>query len=367
MRYPRLFFWFFAIALTSVFLTAIPVSARYDYIRISDPFLRKVPIAIPAFKGLDGGIPDPELAIEAADIMSETLEFTGYFRFIHREAYLVDADRLEIVIEKINFRDWTGIGAELLVTGGYLIAGDELTLDLRLIDPFEAKLLVGKRYRGRREDRRRMIQRFCSDVVFNLTGNRGIFNSRIAFESTGSGHKEIYLCEFDGHKPRRFSHTENITISPAWSSDGKWLAYTAYAKGKPDIYIKHIKDKHGAVISRKGINITPAWTPGQFTLAATLSFSGDPEIYLLTGGGKIIKRITKSWGIDVSPTWSPDGKQMAFVSNRSGTPQIYIRHMDTGQVKRLSFEGRYNTSPSWSPRGDRIAYTGSVNGSSISI
>ena len=46
-------------------------------------------------------------------------------------------------------------------------------------------------------------------------------------------------------------------------------------------------------VAEKGINITPAWVPGKFELAAALSFSGDQEIYLLTGSGKIIKRLTR--------------------------------------------------------------------------
>jgi len=112
-------------------------------------------------------------------------------------------------------------------------------------------------------------------------------------------------------------------------------AYTSFVKGKPDIFIKHLKEERGTIIAEKGLNITPVWVPGQFLLSATLSFSGDPEIYLLTGTGKIIKRLTKSWGIDVSPTWSPDGKKMAFVSNRSGSPQIYMMTVDTGQVERF--------------------------------
>ena len=87
-------------------------------------------------------------------------------------------------------------------------------------------------------------------------------------------------------------------------------------------------------INKKGLNITPAWMPGKFELAATLSFSGDQEIYLLTGSGKVIKRLTNIRGIDVSATWSPDGKKFAFVSNRSGSPQIYVQDLASGKVKR---------------------------------
>ena len=169
--------------------------------------------------------------------------------------------------------------------------------------------------------------------------------------------KFIYVILMDITQNNR-----RITLSPAWSSDGKWLAFTSYTKGKPDIYIKHLTENRGSVIAKKGINISPAWVPGEFLLAATLSFSGDPEIYLLTGTGEMVKRLTRKRGIDVSPTFSPNGKQMAFVSKRSGTPQIYIKDLDSGKVKRLTFEGRYNTQPSWSPKGDKIIYSGMKQG-----
>jgi TolB protein len=344
------------------FMGPATAQAQHDYIRISDPFLRKIPIAIPLFSALEPGQTGNPITREASDLLSDTMEFTGYFKILDRKSFLLDPRKPELTVDSINFRNWTTIGAELLITGGFRVKGDTLTMDLRLLDTFKGKLLIGKRYQGGIADQRRIIRRFCGDIFNHLIGTRGIFDSKIAFVSTGSGKKEIYTCDFDGHNIRRITYNDNITMSPAWSSDGKWLAFVSYARGKPDIYIKHLRKKHGTVISRKGLNISPAWLPDEFYLAAVLSFSGDPEIYLLTGTGKIIKRLTKSWGIDVSPTWSPDGKKLAFVSNRSGSPQIYIMTVDTGQVERLTFEGGYNTSPSWSPRGDRIAYSGVENG-----
>jgi len=333
----------------------------YDYIDITHPFLRKIPIAIPVFKKIYSGDATERLSRTASDLLSETLEFTGYFKILDRDAFLVDMQTVTS-LANVNFYNWTSIGAELLVTGGVLIEDNQVEMELRLYDTFKEKLLVGKIYKGLIKDQRKIVRRFCSEIIFILTGNKGVFNSEIAFVSKSSGNKEIYICEFDGYNPRQVTHTKSITLSPAWSYDGKWLAYTSYAKGNPDLYIKHLRQKRGAVISKKGINITPAWVPNKFELAATLSFSGDPEIYLLTGTGKVINRLTKRRGIDLSPTWSPDGKHMAFVSKRSGTPQIYIKNIASGAVRRLTFQGRYNTQPSWSPKGDKVSYAGMENG-----
>lgn len=337
--------------------------AEYDYIDITNPFLRKIPIAIPIFKNMSSGVTTEQLSIMASDLLAETLAFTGYFKILDRDAFLADP-QTDAVFTDINPQNWTSIGAELLITGGVLIKDQMVEMELRLYDTFKEQLLVGKKYTGGINDQREIVRLFCSEVIYALTGDRGIFNSKIAFVSTNSGNKEIYICDFDGYNPKRFTHTESITLTPAWSSDGKWLAYTSYEKGKADLYIKHLTEKFGAVIAKNGINITPAWVPGKFVLAATLSFSGDQEIYLLTGTGKISKRLTYNWGIDLSPTWSPDSKQMAFVSKRSGTPQIYIKNIDSGVVKRLTFQGNYNTQPTWSPKGDILAYSAMQEGRS---
>jgi TolB protein len=332
-------------------------AAEYDYIDISNPFLRKIPLAVPWFKNISGNQNLEALSVKLPDLLSDTLEFTGYFKMLDRQAFLMDSKNPDILASHINFRNWTAIGAELLITGGILEKDGLMETELRLFDTIKGKLMVGKRYKGGTDDTLRMIRRFCGEVMYHLTGHRGVFDSKIAFLSSLAGKKEIYISEFDGQNPKQFTRHEDITLFPAWSSDGKWMAYTSYAKNQPDLYIRNLTENRVATLDKQGIQITPAWVPGKFELAATLSFSGDQEIYLLTGGGKIIKRLTNSRGIDVEPTWSPAGKQMAFVSKRSGTPQIYIKDMTSGRVRRLTFQGRYNTQPDWSPKGDKIVYS----------
>jgi TolB protein len=332
-------------------------SDQYDYIDISNPFLRKIPLAIPLFKNETGTAEEARLSESSSDLLSAGLEFTGYFKILDRQAFLFDPQSDGILTPQINFANWTVIGAELLITGLYEENNGKIAMELRLFDTFKGRRILGKKYSGQRADQRRIINRFCSEVIQYLTGSRGVFASKIAFVSTGSGNKEIYSCEFDGYYPQQLTRNHAITLFPAWSSNGRYLAYTSYKQGKPDLFIKNLAEMQEISIAKKGLNITPAWVPGKFELAATLSFSGDQEIYLLTGSGKIIKRLTNMQGSDISPTWSPASKKLAFVSNRSGNPQIYIQNMDSGKVRRLTYEGNYNTQPSWSPRGDKIAYT----------
>jgi TolB protein len=338
-----------------------PCQARV-YININAPYLRKIPTAIPIFKDMSAGQSDAQLATMLSDLLTETLNFTGFFKMLDRESFLEDPQKSGLMEHTISFKNWTDIGAELLVKAGFQHREGVLEVELRLLDTFGGRLIIGRRYTGRLADHRRIIHRFCDEVILRLTGHRGIFSTQIAFVSSTTGTKEIYIADFDGHNPRQFTNTKRITLFPAWSSDGRYLAYTDYRHGRPELFIRQIKEHRGTVVSFKGSSITPAWVPEKFALAASLSHEGNPAIYLLTGNGKIIRKLTRHWGIDVSPTWSPDGKEFAFVSNRSGSPQIFIKNMENGSVRRLTYEGDYNTSPQWSPQGNYIAYVGLNNG-----
>lgn len=347
-----------------ILITFGPAIGRdeYDVIDITKPFLRKIPLAIPLFKNATGFGEQKSQSEKAADFLSDTLDFTGYFKILDRGAFLFDPERNDVTLANLNFQNWTVVGAELLITGYYELRNDTVSIELRLFDTFRARRVLGKKYSGSLSNQREIILRFCSDVINYLTGSQGVFGSKIAFVSNGTGNKEIYTCDFDGYDPRRLTNNNTITLFPAWSTDGKWMAFTSYKDGNPDLYIRNLSLGQETKIAKQGINITPAWLPKKLELAATLSFSGDQEIYLLTGSGKIIKRLTDSRGIDVSPSWSPDGNQFAFVSDRSGSAQVYIQDLVSGKVRRLTYEGRKNTQPSWSPRGDKIAYTSEING-----
>ncbi len=351
----------FVLSIAVVACSTRPCQARV-YININAPYLRKIPTAIPIFKDMTAGQKPGQLATTLSDLLTEALDFTGFFKMLDRESFLEDPQKSGLMEHTISFKNWTDIGAELLIKGGFKYREGVLEVELRLLDTFSGRLIVGRRYTGRLKDDRRMIHRFCDEVILRLTGHPGIFSTQIAFVSSTTGTKEIYIADFDGHNPRRFTNTGTITLFPAWSSDGRYLAYTDYRHGKPELFIRHIKEKRGTVVRVEGSSITPAWVPEKFALAASLSHEGNPAIYLLSGNGKITRKLTHHWGIDVAPTWSPDGKEFAFVSNRSGSPQIFVKNIESGNVRRLTYEGDYNTSPQWSPMGNYIAYVGLKNG-----
>jgi TolB protein len=345
---------------------SIEAAADVKYFDLTNPFLRKIPMAVTGFKAMTANPDELAQVVPLADRLQEMLDFSGYFKMLDRGSFLFDSQSSGITQKELNFANWTAVGAELLITGGLQIQGDQMVAELRLFDTFKSKMLIGKRYRASVQDQRTMLRRFCSEVLLALTGNPGFFDSQLAFVSTGSGHKEIYFCDFDGRNVRQVTRKRSITSFPDWSSDGRFLTFTSFVNGPSQIFVHNLKtgmEKH-AIFS--GVQISPVWRPSRFELAASLSAGGDQEIYLLTGEGKMIKRVTNSRGIDVDISWSPDGKKIAYVSNRSGKPQIYIQEIDSGRVQRLTFEGNYNTQPSWSPKGGLIAYS-SMEGGEINI
>ncbi len=354
------------VILLFLIILSIPLNTPSEgrvYIDINAPYLRKIPTAVPIFKDVSAEQPNGQFSKMLSDLLAQSIEFTGFFKILDRESFLENPQKASLMQNAINFKNWTDVGAELLIKGGFQLTGDLLEAELRLFDTFGGRLILGKRYRGKQEDHRPIIHRFCDEVILNLTGHRGVFSSQIAFVSTTTGIKEIYIADFDGYNPKQVTQTGKITLFPAWSSDGRWLAYTDYRHGNPELFIRHVKEKRDKVIRFEGsTSITPAWAPGRFALAASLSHEGNPSIYLLTGNGEIMRKLTRHWGIDVAPTWSPDGEEFAFVSNRSGSPQIYIKQVEVGRARRLTFQGKYNTAPQWSPRGNLIAYAGFNNG-----
>ena len=339
-----------------------PTQSRI-YIDINSPLQQKIPIAIPSFRYESGEAANKPMAEKLAEMLSNGLDFSGLFSILDPAVFLQDPERMGVEKEEIKFPEWRFLGADLLVRGSYRVQGERLQMEIRLFDIIHQKLLFKSTYGSELADARQTILRFADEMMLHLTGEVGIFSTKIAFVGDGAGQKSIYVADFDGSNIYKLVHEKNMSLSPNWSSDGRQIAYVGYKQKNPDLYTIDLVTKIVERISmRPGLNIAPAYHPEGGKLAATLSFTGNPEIYLLDLRGELLKQLTISWAIDVSPSWSPDGQKLAYVSNRVGKPQIYVLDLATNRSMRLTFEGDYNTSPAWSPRGDRILYAGLHNG-----
>ena len=318
--------------LTFVFLFALllPLSAEAVRIEISAPGEQTIPLALTRFLPMGKAAADSASEIDA--VLSADLDLSGLFELADRAAFLSDAEELGLHSTQVDFAQWRLLGVDAVVKGGYRIDGEKLTIEARLYDVVTQQLLTGRRYVGRIGDERRIAHSFADQIMLALTGKKGPFNSRLAYISTRSGHKELYLMEVDGHNPVRLTDHRSIVLDPDFSPLRKEIVYTSYKKSNPDLYRKEIYTGSEARLShRTGLNTGGRYRADGGELAVTLSKGNNSDIYLLGTDGSIHKRLTTHWGIDVAPSWNPEGDKVAFVSDRRGNPQIFI--VDVNSLK----------------------------------
>jgi TolB protein len=330
-------------------------------IDITKPGFQRIPIAVPDFKFQTAE--QPQLAREMSELLSSNLDFSGLFTPLDPRGFLEDPQSMGLTAGDIKFPDWKRLGAEFLVRASYQAQGSALRMEARLFDVVAGRMVLGKVYDGETRNWRPMVHRLADEIIMAITGERGVFDTKIAYVQVQGKVKEIYVCDFDGSSPVAVTRDQSLALSPSWSSDGSQIAYVSYKEGNAKVYVANLLTGGQRLVAGfPGINIAPAWRPGTNQLAVTLSKGGNPDIYLVSSSGEIMQRLVQSWGINVSPAWSPDGRKLAYVSNEPGNPQIYVMDVSSGQKRRITFSGTYNTSPSWSPKGDWIAFSGMAGG-----
>ena len=327
---------------------------------IVGPGATSFPIAVSPLKSTSGA--EREAGV-FADVVAKDLDLSGLFRVIDRGAYIENAQQSGVTAETIDFHNWSTIGAQALVKGTVERDGEGLVVEARLFDVVEGKQIGGKRYRAGDDELRRISHRFADEIMQILTGERGPFESRIAFASRRKGRfKEIYAMSIDAGDLRPITRDGSIALAPSWSPDGRSLLFTSFASGNPSLFVTDLGGDKRLLSSRRGLNLGGRWSPGGRAIAVALENGGATDIALLDPAGQIMHFVTKDRSIDVSPSWSPDGQSIVFCSDRGGGPQIYVVSAQGGTPRRVTFDGNYNTSPAWSPKGDRIAYASRVGG-----
>ena len=329
-------------------------------IRVPEPGGAGLPVALSPLINLSGGS-DHRIGLTFSDILARDLDLSGLFKVIDRAAYIESGHGLET--SQINFQQWSVLGALALVKGGFSIQGEMLTIEARLFDVAQRRQLGGKRYRGGRNDVRKMAHRFADHVMWLLTGEEGPFSSKIAFVSNRAGGraKELYVSDLTGADIQRVTHDKTLILGPSWSPLATDLFYISYKRGGPHPYLLNLVSGRETRLS-KTVSYSGQWSPDGRRIAVSVEQEGNSDLLLLSPSGQLLQRLTTNSGIDVSPAWSPDGQQLAFCSDRGGGPQIYVMRLGSGAVRRVTFQGRYNTSPAWSPKGDMIAYTSQAGG-----
>lgn len=309
---------------------------------------KQFPIAVVPF-GNENSLPQSMTQIIGADLAR-----SGLFRLIDATG----VSPLPTEPSEINYGDWRSRNADAIVIGSVrALDGGKIEARFRLMDAVKQTQIAGASLTGSTAQLRLTAHKIADIIYEKLTGDRGVFATRIAYIVKAGPRYQLQVADADGFNAQTVLSTNEPLLSPAWSPDGTQLAYVSFENKRATVVVQNIATgARRTVANFRGNNSAPAWSPDGKSLVVALSKDTISQLYLIPAGGGDATRLTNSSGIDTEPVFSPDGKWIAFLSDRGGSPQIYRIPAGGGDPQRLSFSGTYNVSPDWSPDGKSIAF-----------
>ncbi len=299
-------------------------------------------MAIAAFRDEDKS-PLPVSAIVRAD-----LQRSGLFRIVDAPGSFDEGSRIAVA-------DWRGRGADALAVGSVSrLADGRFDVRFKLWDLVKGEELVGQSHAALPADMRLAAHRVADSIYQNLTGERGVFATRIAYVTRAGSRYTLHVTDADGEGGQIALASPDPIISPAWSPDGKELAYVSFESQKAVVWVQDVSSGQRRMLANfRGSNSAPAWSPDGRDLALTLSRDAVAQLYLMSRDGGTPRRLTTSSSIDTEPVFTPDGRQIYFVSDRGGGPQVYRMPASWRQCRARHLQRQLQHQPRDQPRRTR--------------
>lgn len=344
--------WLGAVGTLGAVGANMPAAWAQFRVEVTGVGLTQLPIAVVPFRG------EAEAPQKIAAIIQADLERSGQFRAVDAAGAQLDET------SRPDLAPWRARAADSLVTGSASrLADGRWDVRFRLWDVVRGQDLGGQSFAVTVGDLRLAAHRIADLIYEKLTGEKGVFSTRIAYVTKAGNRYNLWVADADGESAQSALASPEPIISPAWSASGQQLAYVSFESRKPVVYVHSVASGQRRLVANfRGSNSAPAWAPDGRTLAVTLSREGGSQLYTIDSGGGEPRRLTQSAGIDTEPVYSPDGRSIYFVSDRGGSPQIYRMGSSGGEPQRVTFTGTYNISPALSPDGRWLAYISRVSG-----
>jgi len=281
---------------------------------------------------------------EIINVVSNDLKRTGEFRVLGMDELL----SIPINEDEVIQRDWLLLDVDSIVF--IEVQNEDKNLDI-------AYSIFDINY-NETEDKRRVLglpdslrqsSHYVSDGIYKyFYGIEGISSTKLMYVTRNSDTHKLIISDADGFNEEVLLKSNNSIISPAWSTDGKEIAYVSFENNRAQVFTQNLASgQRNLILSSKSSVSSPAWSPNNENLAFTSTKDGNSEIYIIDLKSEKITRLTENLAIDTEPAWSPDGKKIIFTSDRSGSPQIYEINVRSKLKRRLTTEGNYNARASY--------------------
>ena len=355
-RTAHCFRWFFS-RLSCLVLLAIACTPAYSRLNIEifGGGADRIPIAIVPFAD------ENRLQQSITEVVSADLYRSGMFRMVDPGGLRPHAPA------DVVYSNWSERGASALVIGRTIpMPNGQVEVQFRLMDVARQSQLAAHAAVVPMNQLRAAAHHIADIIYEALTGEVGVFSTRIAYVLKQGNKYALQIADADGYNEHSIIEYTEPIISPAWSPDGSQIAYVSFENKKPVIYVQTLATRQRkAVANFSGSNSAPAWSPDGRKLAVVLSLHGGSQIYLINADGSGLQRLTRSSSIDTEPSFSPDGGHIIFTSDRGGSPQIYripVTASESTTAERLTFEGSYNVSPDYNQDGRSFTFIHRHNG-----